>query len=743
MGQRSSGVTASGARYRAIRDKQALLYQQLPALALRSIRYVIRTVRGNIVFRLDEIEANLTRGWFDSEARGSTHPVLKAYLDTYLTTRDQGDRLPRTRHTQQLLGPTFIHLLTAEIPSSNRELWERNLKYHVLAEIYKEEAARDSSSIPMLDPARERDMQQRFLQRLRFPRMEDRKAEIRDAYGSSFKWILESGADTRSAGAGFRDWLSNPQGLFWISGKPGAGKSTLVKYILDSLDHVGLANEWDSATPYHPTASSSRQPDLGWKRGMRTTTASFFFTGAGTPMQRNSAGFLRSVLFQILSQDPGSIPSAASSRWEALSLFDEDPKPLDEAELQRILVSTLRQRHAKFKTILFVDALDECDLNSGHLNFLDVLRQILACPGIKVCVSSRPLTQSCDVIDSAPSLVIENCTRGDMEEFITSKIQAQLSMTPEADIGLDVRVKLAEELTTKASGCFLWAALVLQLLRGNLAEKRGSQDLLRLIAQIPPDLNGLFRSLLDELDASQPFVALVLRFVSLSQEPLSLIRLSFMEKHFPEFVLKQEIESLSPKSLELRAKECVETTVSRSKGLLETISPESEHLLEGVGAGRCATRVILTHRSVREFLLGEDAPGASFLRLWGTQDLAARYCAASVSMLKIASIADLSLSTISIEATRCAHTALFTRTENEQDVMRILDELEYTCHSLLECLVRLPPWSPHGRQPIHHVPMEERILWYPSNLSAARGSKVSTKLQERSSPYARSIPLLD
>lgn len=49
--------------------------------------------------------------------------------------------------------------------------------------------------------------------------------EIEAHYSSTLEWIYEN------KDLGFTEWLQGDQRLYWISGKPGSGKSTLMKFI--------------------------------------------------------------------------------------------------------------------------------------------------------------------------------------------------------------------------------------------------------------------------------------------------------------------------------------------------------------------------------------------------------------------------------------------------------------------------------------------------------------------------------
>jgi hypothetical protein len=76
----------------------------------------------------------------------------------------------------------------------------------------------------------------KILGSMSFSDMNSRIAKIPDAHGKKFKWIffdqdVAAGASFR--GVGFPAWLEqSSQLIYWITGKPGSGKSTLMKYLL-------------------------------------------------------------------------------------------------------------------------------------------------------------------------------------------------------------------------------------------------------------------------------------------------------------------------------------------------------------------------------------------------------------------------------------------------------------------------------------------------------------------------------
>lgn len=82
-------------------------------------------------------------------------------------------------------------------------------------------------------------------------------------------------------------WLQSEEKLFWVSGKPGSGKSTFIKYLhTNPLTSEYLRN---------------------WYRSTNNVQATFFFHHRGTAIQKSLEGLYRGILGQILEQSPQSL----------------------------------------------------------------------------------------------------------------------------------------------------------------------------------------------------------------------------------------------------------------------------------------------------------------------------------------------------------------------------------------------------------------------------------------------------
>ncbi|KAF6812297.1 hypothetical protein CMUS01_13088 [Colletotrichum musicola] len=84
----------------------------------------------------------------------------------------------------------------------------------------------------------------------------------------------------------FVSWLRDENGLFYISGKPGSGKSTIMKSIANDSRTQHLLQGW-------------AQDD-----GKDLILVQFFFWNSGTKLQQNIEGLYRSILWEVLKQRP-------------------------------------------------------------------------------------------------------------------------------------------------------------------------------------------------------------------------------------------------------------------------------------------------------------------------------------------------------------------------------------------------------------------------------------------------------
>lgn len=194
-----------------------------------------------------------------------------------------------------------------------------------------------------------------FMEALSFPLMERRLASIRRAPGGTCRWIF--------AKPGFSNWLgssgqSSQNDIFWIKGKAGAGKSTLMRCIFET--------------------ARERMPGRH--------VISFFFNAKGVRLEHSVEGMFRSLLYQILEKVPRlreliSIPRRFhdGQDWEPEILRD----------IFRTAVLGTREE----KVVCIIDALDETSEEDARQVvgfFEDLLEEAQSQDtALKICFASR------------------------------------------------------------------------------------------------------------------------------------------------------------------------------------------------------------------------------------------------------------------------------------------------------------------------------------------------------------------
>lgn len=427
---------------------------------------------------------------------------------------------------------------------------------------------------------REKLVKSRILERLRFNSMEDRFGGITEAHKKTFDWIfLDQENPAVPTGkhrhwSSFIEWLHGESTLYWITGKPGSGKSTLMKYLYN-----------DDRTRYHL---------YRWTKRIAVVAAGFFFWNSGTAMQMSQLGLLQTLLYQAIKNDLKHVPVLFPDRWRSYELFGGDLHLWSMPELLRAFKTLISDDSKKF--FFFIDGLDEFDGNAVEIaNF--VLEISSSRPNVKMCVASRPWLAFEDAFQRKPSLRLEDLTVSDIHLYVTDNLRrnsmfVELQRLQPRDAEL-----LIGEVTEKASGVFLWVHLVVISLLEGLRDGDNIADLQDRLLILPSDLGELFKRILENLNplyfkqASRLF-----QLVRAASEPLSLLSISFAEEGFDN-AISTEIRPMPLDEILFRAETMRRRLNSRCKGLIEAPVTGSEG---------SEAKVQYLHRTVRDYLARSD-----------------------------------------------------------------------------------------------------------------------------------------
>ena len=127
----------------------------------------------------------------------------------------------RTEEISRLRDDTMHHFIRME-----KGIYEEGAKTRAFIQLSRN-----------VEKGKEYSAEQRILAFLHFDTMDDRRIAIQRAHKKTFSWIFEENPSTSASQphANFVEWLKSDDNLYWVSGKPGSGKSTLMKYLCTSF----------------------------------------------------------------------------------------------------------------------------------------------------------------------------------------------------------------------------------------------------------------------------------------------------------------------------------------------------------------------------------------------------------------------------------------------------------------------------------------------------------------------------
>ncbi|KAH8897714.1 hypothetical protein GQ53DRAFT_637691, partial [Thozetella sp. PMI_491] len=363
---------------------------------------------------------------------------------------------------------------------------------------------------------------------------------IAESYQDTFNWIFLP--DLRNCDS-FSEWLGADETFYWISGKAGSGKSTLIKFIINNQKTKELLKP-------------------------NTIVLSYYLWSPGNQIPKSIRGTLCALLRQLLV----NMPSLIGLLFQALPGIAEKDSIADwsQSEVKRCLALVIAANPGPI--CVFLDGLDENDAEDGPTELMDLIDDLSKPGNIKFCIASRPEPVFQDRYGCRPRLRLQDLTEHDIPE-----------------------------------GVFLWVHLALKSIQRGFSNRDSWEILRKRIQSLPPGLDDLYRSMWRRANIDQGvyersaahYLALVLLSTKhlwfpfnhglisifellVASEPS--IQSAFLERHEPS----------TPEQLRRRCIEMRKEIESHCAGLVEVSDQVLRPMLD--------TKVGFIHRTAADFL---------------------------------------------------------------------------------------------------------------------------------------------
>lgn len=240
----------------------------------------------------------------------------------------------------------------------------------------------------------------------------------------------------------------------------------------------------------------NQQNLLKWARDTPICVASFFFWGSGTDMQKSQVGLLRSLLFQVLSQEPQLIPSVLPEIWSRMysDSLNGNHKlktgPWSVRQLMSGFSNLVHQSLIPLKIFFLIDGLDEFEGDHEEIStlFKDLTR---GTHNIKICVSSRPWQVFEDIFSSGPMLRLQYMMHADIHHFVTDRFTRNSGFCKLTSREPDAAPGLIGEVADRADGVFLSVQLVVNALLNGIRNRDDMATLRLKLRALPRDIQHL------------------------------------------------------------------------------------------------------------------------------------------------------------------------------------------------------------------------------------------------------------
>ncbi|KAG4293471.1 hypothetical protein FPRO06_00056 [Fusarium proliferatum] len=438
--------------------------------------------------------------------------------------------------------------------------------------------------------------QARILNTLWFRMINDRSESISKNHRDTLQWAIEGSNNTESW-HDLPSWLLNGSGIYWVSGKAGSGKSTLMKFVFGHQRTTSILSQWAN--------------------GGRVLTCHYFFSNLGTDLQKSQAGLSRTLIYQILDKNRSLIQEALPNMLKELLERESSLREKDVVMHENITLPSVAETRQAFELIsansgrighicFFIDGLDEPV--GDYRDSIDFISKLAHNEQSKVVVSSRPIPTCVAAFQKHPQMKLQDLTRHDIQAYVQFKVGSHPSMKRYMRRYPEESASLLNELVDKSFGVWLWIILACRSICGGFDDHDRLSEIRRRVDELPPELKDMFMHMLSKVHRRhQRQGAQLLKICYTYQKTKSLflqkglyaLGLALVDDYNTQTVCIKNLDA--EEKLEI-CEELEGRLRSRCWGLLEFAD------FKPATSGRDITesKVIFMHRTVFEFLSDQN-----------------------------------------------------------------------------------------------------------------------------------------
>ncbi|KAG6355404.1 hypothetical protein INS49_003366 [Diaporthe citri] len=389
---------------------------------------------------------------------------------------------------------------------------------------------------------------------------------VRHKNKDSFEWLFSNQVP-------FTRWLSDDGGkydaIFWITGKPGSGKSTLMRFALEDSRTMSLQR---SKSKHYPMAY-------------------FFHLRGKSLVQKSLRGMLMELLYQILQQYPRS--------FELISPIFLNLKRLNQSwDIQSLSQAILHIPHIppavsgrRDRITLFIDALDENQKQDDNNTLLDIFDSLIRtyrsvrdkpdAPVLKICLASRPWPIFQKRLGDelrVPSFAIHNYTAEDIQQYTESRLFTSKEMLEVFNERQSAIWKLSADIASRAKGVFIWVRVVVDDLSQEAVDGTSTDSLQKILQKYPEELDKMYKLTLKRVRGTyRPETVIIFKTMLASRVALTVLQL---------YTITRVCVGTPPsKNIPTESQDVISWLASRSGGLINIVDAGADKQLAEASGG--------------------------------------------------------------------------------------------------------------------------------------------------------------